>query len=83
MSGNKAPKGLCGTRSQPGCGHGPWRCFTAEQSHAELNPRLLRAGKAGRAPMYNQVSFIALKIYVAKSKALVWGSWKCSHVKPG
>lgn len=36
----------------------------------------LRPGKAGRAPTQNQVSFIAIKLYVVKSKVLVWRNWK-------
>lgn len=38
----------------------------------KLERKLLRRGKAGRAPEQNQVGFIAMKLRVVKSKALVW-----------
>lgn len=76
FNGNKAPNGLCGTGSQWGCSSSPGRSFARNRDNPELDPKLLRPGKAGRAPVQNQVSFIAIKLYVVKSKALVWGNWR-------
>lgn len=76
LNGNKAPHGFCGTRSQPGCNYGPRRCFTGSKVNPELNPKLLRPAKSGRAPIEGQVSVTAVKLCVVKSKALVWRDWK-------
>lgn len=76
LNGNKAPNRLYGTGSQPGCTYGPGKRFTETGVGSELDPKFLRPGKAGRAPTHNQVSFIALKLYVVKSKTLVWRNWK-------
>lgn len=50
LNGNKAPNGLCGTGLQPGCSYGSGRCFTGSRASPELDSRLLKPGKAGRAP---------------------------------
>lgn len=76
LNGNKAPNRLYGTGSQPVCTYGPGKRFTGTGVGSELDPKFLRPGKAGRAPTHNQVSFIALKLYVVKSKTLVWRNWK-------